>query len=103
MTSAYRTVLDMRRAGGSAQTTEHRLPFSRVDLFNSFDLCGYLPDDRFLRFRQAYEWKHRKGHELIVREDNKHVMEFMNRGVIVEHAIWIHRPRKWTVYYCLAE
>jgi len=97
MTTAYRTVLDLRKQGMWAQCVEGIRGGMRFDHFGVADVEAFLVG-RGILWVQAYEFKDRKKHDHLNAE-HPAIKAWLAAGGLFAHYVW-HRPtkklRKWT-------
>lgn len=99
VTTAYRSVLAMRKAGYYSETTEHKLGgFVRKDLFGCFD--GIAVREGEIIFFQSYHKKEEKNHSWL---DSNHmfVRVIRSTGCKVEHHLHSFKTKNGRKYWSM--
>jgi len=96
-TTAYRSVLLMRRAGYNAETTEHRNGKFRKDLFNVADCLAFKAGEPAILV-QAFHAKEEKNHAQFNR-NLPIIREWLLTGNAFELHLWSFKTRKGRKYW----
>lgn len=96
-TTAYKSVLAMRKLGYMAETTEHRMGKFRKDLFDVFDAIAMKPSEPAIMI-QAYHKKEAESHAHL-NASHPAIGVWLATGNLFEHHIWNFRTSKGRRYW----
>lgn len=99
VTSAYRSVLAMRKLGYHSETTEHRNGKFRKDLFDAFDAIAFKANEPVI-FIQAYLKGREKEHAQLNAE-HPIIKDLLASGCKFEHQIHSFRTKKGRKYWSM--
>ena len=101
VTTAYRSVLAMRKLGFYSETVEHRLGrFIRKDLFGFADGIAFKEGIGIILF-QAYHKKETENHKHLNPNENKTISEWVKSGGIFEHHVWSFKIKNGRKYWTM--